>query len=428
MLRKDIYFDDNLFRMTTYKVFITGISGFIGSYLARQLIEAGNEVVGLLRSRSDGQKPKRLKNMDIIENMHFVRGDITDLTSILSSIQCSEPDLIFHLASQSHVPTSFKDPSTTFRINCFGTQNVLEAVRLKNSKSKIIFAGSSEEYGLQFIHKKHYEDMKNKYGVIEPPPKIFPELPIDEGGSFRPMSPYATSKVYGDYAFRNYHATYGLNTIVSRAFNVEGAGRGHNFVTSTIIRQLVSIHLEQQNIMRIGDIQTFRDWSHIEDIVNGYIILAKHANAGSVYVQGSMRTSSVLSYILYSISMLGYEVNEIFSINNEQKKVKDPLEEAELKMGNIRFTSNIVDQMLLSGALEFNLDDKGLIIKTNKRDFKLEFDSSKFRPSDVPILLSDVSKLKQLGYCTKKGIIDIINDQINYYLDPNNREDIMNTN
>ena len=92
----------------------------------------------------------------------------------------------------------------------------------------------------------------------------------------RPMSPYATSKVYGDYAFRNYHTTYGLDTVVSRAFNHEGAGRGHNFVTSAIIRQLVSMHLDEESVMIMGDEQSFRDWSHVLDVVDGYVLLAEN--------------------------------------------------------------------------------------------------------------------------------------------------------
>ena len=160
----------------------------------------------------------------------------------------TEPDWIFHLAAQSYVPESFRDPLGTFRINCLGTNNLLEAVRLKNLETKIIFAGSSEEYGLQFKDEKHYEKMKKRYGAIEPPPRNFPELPISEEGFLRPMSPYATSKVYGDYAFRNYHTTYGMDTIVSRGFNHEGAGRGPNFVTSTIVRQLVSVHLQEEKV------------------------------------------------------------------------------------------------------------------------------------------------------------------------------------
>jgi GDPmannose 4,6-dehydratase len=408
--------------MTTKRVLITGITGFVGSYLARRLIDTGHEVVGLLHSRSDSRQPKLLKDMGIISKMSFIRGDVVDLTSILSAIQYAEPDWIFHLAAQSHVPTSFKDPLSTFRINCLGTQNILEGTRLKNSDSRIVFAGSSEEYGLQFMDANHYESMKQKYGTIEPVPEKFPEMPLDEQSNLRPMSPYATSKVYGDYAFRNYHSTFGMDTIISRGFNHEGAGRGHNFVTSTIVRQLVAMHMELENLMSIGDIQTFRDWSHIEDIIDGYVILAEYANAGSTYVQGSMRTNSVLSYLLYTISELGYEIEGVYSIKDENKNVKGPLEKVNSEIGDIRIDSNVIDQMFLSHTLEFNLADEGLIIRTNKRDFKIVFDPSKFRPSDVPILLSNANKIKQIGFSTKKVLRDIISDQINYYLNPSNRD------
>jgi GDP-D-mannose dehydratase len=411
--------------MTTHKVLITGITGFVGPYLARQLLDSGNEVTGLLRRHASSQKPKSLREMGIMGSMRLIYGDVMDLTSVLSAIQDAEPDWIFHLAAQSYIPESFKDPLGTFRTNCLGTHNILEAVRLKDLKSRIIFAGSSEEYGLQFMDANHFESMKKKYGgVIEPVPKSFPELPIDEESSLRPMSPYATSKVYGDYAFRNYHNTFGLDTVVSRGFNHEGAGRGHNFVTSSIARQLVSMHLEQQDVMTIGDIQSFRDWSHIEDIVDGYLRLAEMAEPGSIYVQGSMRSNSVLSYILYVISMLGYEIYELRTING-QKKITDPLARAEISIGNTTLNSNLADQMLISSRVEYNLADEGLIIETDKRKFKVKFDPLKFRRSDVPILLSNIDKIKRLGFLPKKELTDIAKDQINYYLDTDHRNDII---
>jgi GDP-D-mannose dehydratase len=407
--------------MTSHKVLITGITGFVGPYLARQLLDSGNEVSGLLTRRADGRKPKHLTDMGILSSIELINGDITDLTSVLSAVQQVEPDWIFHLAAQSFVPQSFNDPIGTFRINCLGTQNVLEAVRLKDLNSKIIFAGSSEEYGLQFSDISHFEKMKKKYGVIEPEPKNLPEIPVDEDSYMRPMSPYATSKVYGDFAFRNYHNTYGLQSIVSRAFNHEGARRGHNFVTSAIVSQLVSLHLEEENVMKIGDVQPFRDWSHVEDIVRGYILLAEKGAPGSAYVQGSSRSNSVLSYILYAIKMLGYEVNEIHSVGGE-KQITDPLSFSDVTIGTMKLKSNKVDSMLLAHEIDFNPSDEGLIVETNKRQFKIEFDPSRFRPSDVPILLSNTNKIKQLGFDTIKELIDIVTDQINYYLDPDHRK------
>lgn len=410
--------------MATRKVLITGITGFVGPYLAEKLIDYGNEIVGLITVRADNQMPRRLVEKNIIPNIRLICGDITNLSSILSVIQEVQPDWIFHLASQSFVPESFRDPLGTFKTNCLGTQNILESVRLRAPSSKIVFAGSSEEYGLQFSSDRHFDEMSMKYGQIEPTPIHIPELPIDEQGFMRPMSPYATSKVYGDFAFRNYHFTYGLNTVVSRGFNHEGAGRGHNFVTSTITRQVVGMHMEKQSTLKIGDIRSFRDWSHVLDVVEGYVLLGEKGRSGSVYVQGSMRSNSVLSYLLYTISALGYEIDEISNIKGE-KKVKNPLEDTKVSIGKSTFDSNTIDKMLLSSNISYDLADEGLIIKTNKRKFKVEFDPQKFRPSDVPILISNANKIKNLGHTVKKRLIDIVNDQINYYLDPAHRDNII---
>ena len=414
--------------MTTHSVLITGISGFVGPFLARQLIDAGHEVNGLILRRADGRTPRRLAEMNIISNINLIYGDVTDLTSILSAIQECQPDWIFHLAAQSFVPQSFKDPLGTFKINCSGTQNILEAVRLKDARSRIIYAGSSEEYGLQYVNVDHFEKMKKKYGgAVEPIPTKFPELPVDEEGYLRPMSPYATSKVYGDFAFRNYHNSYGLDTVISRAFNHEGPGRGHNFVTSSIVRQAIAMHLNEQDMMSIGDVQSFRDWSHVEDTTKGYVQLAEKADPGSIYVQGSMRTNSVLSYILYSIAELGYEINEIRTAKDD-KKIRNPLITSEMQVGKTLVKTNLIDEMLVSGKLEFSLADEGLVIDTNKRQFKVQFDPDRFRPSDVPILMANTEKIKKLGHVPKMELIDIIKDQINYYLDPEHRKDVINEN
>jgi GDPmannose 4,6-dehydratase len=152
--------------------------------------------------------------------------------------------------------------------------------------------------------------------------------------------------------------------------------------------------------------------------------LAERADAGSIYVQGSMRTNSVLSYLLYTISRLGHEIYEMHTIKGE-KKIKDPLEKSRINIGETILDSNIIDQMLITGTLEYDLADEGLVIKTDRRDFAVQFDPTRFRPSDVPILLSNIDKIKRLGFSPTRQIVDIINDQINYYLDPNHGEIFM---
>ena len=172
-------------------------------------------------------------------------------------------------------PRSFENSMETQMINCIGTANILEAVRIKGFDSKIIFAGSSEEYGLVISSPEQYERAKKEYGVIFPEPEKIPELPISENNPLRPMSPYAVSKVYGDYIMRNYYHSYGLNTVVSRAFNHEGAGRGLMFVTSVITSQIMKLKFGEVDRISIGNINAFRDWSHVNDIINGYITLAE---------------------------------------------------------------------------------------------------------------------------------------------------------
>jgi GDPmannose 4,6-dehydratase len=408
--------------MTSERVLITGITGFVAPYIAKKLADQNYQVTGLMPPRADFRKSKRLKEMSI-SDIHVITGDVTDLTSILSAIQRSQPDWIFHLAAQSFVPDSFRDPVRTFRVNCLGTLNILEATRLKNVNPRIIFAGSSEEYGLQFKDSGHLERMRAKYGAgIEPLPEKYPELPIDEESFFRPMSPYATSKLYGDITFRNYHNSFGLDTVVSRAFNHEGAGRGDHFVTSAIVRQLVLMHMNELTVMKIGDVQSFRDWSHVEDIADGYLLLARKGQAGSAYNQGSRRTYSVLSYILYTISVLGYEINKVMTLKKD-KIITSPLDPLELTIGNTRIVSNVIDDKMLRGELEFDLTDQGLVVETNKRSFKIEFEESRFRPSDVPILLSNINKIKELGFEPKRSLHDIIEDQINHYLNYENRNE-----
>ncbi len=282
-------------------VLITGIGGFVGSYLGESLLENGANVYGLIRRRADGAQIKNLNDRGIGEEITGIGGDLTDITSLANALDMSDPDFIFHLAAQSFVPRSFENSQETQQINCIGTANLLDAVRIKDIDAKTVFAGSSEEYGLVIASEDHYQSAKNEYGSVFPEPESIPEVPIKESNPLRPMSPYAVSKVYGDFLMRNYYHSYGMDNVVSRAFNHEGAGRGPMFVTSVITNQIMKLKFGEVDKVTIGNVNAFRDWSHVKDIVNGYMILADQGKSGEVYNQGSMRTNSVLSYILLGL-------------------------------------------------------------------------------------------------------------------------------
>ena len=129
-------------------ILITGVGGFAGSYLAEELLNQKANVYGLIRRRADGTKAKNLIDHGIENSVKTIEGDLTEITSLTNALEISEPEYIFHLAAQSFVPRSFENSPETQMINCIGTANLLDATRKKDSDAKVVFAGSSEEYGL----------------------------------------------------------------------------------------------------------------------------------------------------------------------------------------------------------------------------------------------------------------------------------------
>ena len=403
-------------------VLITGISGFVGAYLAEELIKNEANVYGLVRRRSDGSIPKNIKNHNLQGKYTEITGDLTDFSAVEGALKESEPDYIFHLAAQSFVPQSFDNPTDTEDNNSKGTNNLLEAMRVTDCDGRMVFAGSSEEYGLVFSSKQQYDQAIKQYGTIFPDivdGKI-DELPISETNPLRPMSPYAVSKVYGDYLSRNYYHSYDVDTVVSRAFNHEGAGRGNMFVTSVVTNQVMQLKMGLADKITIGNVNAFRDWTHVNDIVNGYMTLAMKANSGDVYNQGSMRTNSILSYILLSLKQAGYDVNSIRTFNDD-KKIDNPAEMNDDKYYGVSFDKTKVDSMLLDDEVEYSIADKGILVDTGDKDIRIEFNPDRFRPAEVPILFSNTKKIQKLGVIPKHSVMDIIDDQLDYYLDTDNQ-------
>ncbi|MBI5460317.1 GDP-mannose 4,6-dehydratase [Methanobacterium sp.] len=401
-------------------VLITGVGGFAGSYLAKELINQEANVYGLVRRRADGTLAKNIVDRGIAGALTLVEGDLTDLTSLTNAMEESEPDYIFHLAAQSFVERSFDNSQETQHINCIGTSNLLEAMRMEESDSKVVFAGSSEEYGLVLSSQEQYEKAKKDYGTIFPEPEEIPEVPIKETNPLRPMSPYAVSKVYGDYLMRNYYHSYGLDTVVSRAFNHEGAGRGIMFVTSVVTNQIMKLKSGESDRIVIGNLNALRDWSHVKDIVQGYLLLAEKGQSGEVYNQGSMRTNSVLSYILLGLEEAGWNVNKIETLKGD-KQIQDPNEMDNSSIFGIKFPKTKIDQLILEEKLEYTLEDKGIRVNTEQGDVTIEFNPDRFRPAEVPILLADTKKIQAIGGKIDYTLNDILKDQLNYFLKKENR-------
>src|SRR3989338_1512215 len=239
------------------RALITGISGFVGSHLAEYLLSKNFEVHGTIRWRS------RLDNISHIKDkINLIESDMRDAHSVARLIRESEPDYIFHLAAQSFVPTSWHAPQDTITTNVIGTINLLEAARAAGKDIKIQLAGNSEEYGL--VHPE--------------------ETPIKETNPLRPMSPYGVSKVAEDMLGFQYHKTYGMNIIVTRAFNHTGPRRGDVFVTSNFSKQIAEIEKGiKEPVISVGNLEAQRDFTDVRDIVRAYLLSLEKCTPGEVY-------------------------------------------------------------------------------------------------------------------------------------------------
>lgn len=240
---------------------ITGITGFVGSHLADYILANHNgiDIIGTKRWRS------KMDNVDHLgSSVKYYECDLTDSHNTNMMIAQTTPDVIFHLAAQSFVPTSWDSPTATLSTNIGSQCNLFEAVHKvgDNYNPVILIAGSSEEYGLV------YEN----------------EVPIKETNPLRPLSPYAVSKVGQDYLAYQYHKSYGMRIIRTRAFNHTGPRRGEVFVSSNFAKQVAEIEMGlREPIIEVGNLEAIRDFTDVRDIVRGYWLATEKCEPGEVY-------------------------------------------------------------------------------------------------------------------------------------------------
>lgn len=266
------------------KILITGLTGFVGSHMAEYCQSKGCEVYGTTRWRSDNQNIKHLDHLNLIEC------DLTDSNAVLSVIEKVKPDRIFHLAAQSYVHASWIEPMQTLDTNIRSELNILEAIRrIPNYDPLIQIAGSSEEYG-------NAENM-----------------PITEDTPLLPVSPYGVSKVTQDLLARQYFKSYGIRTIVTRAFNHTGRRRGEVFVCSNFAKQVAQIEkgLAKPVILH-GNLTAQRDFTDVRDMVHAYWLALEKGEPGEVYNICSGKAIKVKSILqkLISFSNVKIELKE----------------------------------------------------------------------------------------------------------------------
>lgn len=256
---------------------IIGVTGQSPSYLAEELIRRGYYVVGT-RRRNATANLWRLENCLKNSNFELVYGDIIDAPNIFSLLYKFKPHIIFNASAQSHVQISFEQPLATWKINAEGHLNLLEGVRQICPSSKVIFFGSSEMFGNNFI-------IKNNIKIQ------------NEDTPFSPVSPYGISKYAAFNATKIYRESYGIKCFSGIMYNKESPRRGINFVTRKITSYFYNLKKNGfTEKLKLGNLNSFRDWSWSPEVMTGLTNLAE-SELNDDYVFASEETHSIQEFL-----------------------------------------------------------------------------------------------------------------------------------
>jgi len=234
-------------------VFITGATGFLGSWLTKYLLEKGSNITALVR---DWVPKSKLFSDDSINKINVVRGNIEDYLLLERIVNEYEINTVFHVAAQTIVGIANDNPLSTFESNIKGTWNILEVCRKASKVKKIIVASSDKAYGDQEV------------------------LPYTEDTPLMGRHPYDVSKSCADLICRSYYETYELPVCITRCGNFYGGGDlNFNRIIPGTIRSILN---NEPPLIR-SDGSFIRDYFYIEDAVLAYLLLAEKMDDSSIH-------------------------------------------------------------------------------------------------------------------------------------------------
>ena len=266
------------------KAIITGITGQDGAYLAQLLLKKGYKVYGTYR-RTASVNFWRIEELGIKEhpNLHLIEYDLTDASNSIRMVKEIEPDEIYNLAAQSFVGVSFEQPLATANITGLGVVNLLEAIRIVNSKIKFYQASTSEMFGL------------------------VQEVPQTEKTPFYPRSPYGIAKLYAHWMVLNYRESYNIFATSGILFNHESPLRGLEFVTRKITDGVAKIKLGKIDYLELGNLDAKRDWGYAKEYVEGMYLMLQ-SNKPDTYVLATNRTETVRDFVKMAFKAVDIEL------------------------------------------------------------------------------------------------------------------------
>ena len=220
------------------KILVTGSRGFVGTRLIPRLEAAGHVVAGFDRDSVD----------------------ICDPGAVADFVRRFSPEATAHLAAVAFVPAASKDPNLARRVNVGGTKNLIEALQAHTSDARLLLVGSGEQY-----------------------PALEPNSPpLSEDEPLAPTGPYATTKTAAEELSRE-AAEEGLDVVAVRAFNHTGPGQAPDFVAPDFARQIAQIEAGASPVMRVGNLDSIRDFLHVDDVIDAYLRLLDPKVPAGVY-------------------------------------------------------------------------------------------------------------------------------------------------
>jgi len=312
------------------KALITGVTGQDGSYLAEFLLTKDYDVYGLIR-RTSTIKHERIQHIE--NDITLIPGDMSDQTSLTHAIMTIQPDEVYNLAAQSFVQTSWSQPVFTGDVTALGVTRLLDAIRAIKPDTRFYQASSSEMFG-----------------------KVR-DVPQKEDTPFYPRSPYGVAKVYGHWITVNYRESYDMHVSSGILFNHESPRRGLEFVTRKVTYHAAAIKLGLLNELRIGNLDSQRDWGFAGDYVEAMWRMLQADNPRD-YVIGTGVLHSVRDLIELAFASVDLDWQKYVEVNTDLLRrdehfqlVADPTRAKQ----ELQWSPRVTFEQLIEGMVQTDL-------------------------------------------------------------------------
>ena len=244
----------------TRPALVTGASGFVGQWLCEALLARGDDVVG---TTVDSPQSRSSMRADVRDGVRWVHADLRSRDDIVATLDATRPEVIFHLAGVTFVPAAAADPGTAYEVNAVAAARLLAEVGTRRGAGTmdpvVIVVGSGEQYG------------RHDGG------------PLTEDAPQQPLTVYAATKAAQEVAALQTWRGSGVRVVCTRSFNHTGPGQADHFLVPALVRRAIAVRASGARHLPIGNTTPIRDFLHVRDVAQAYLLLAERGQPGEVY-------------------------------------------------------------------------------------------------------------------------------------------------